>query len=517
MKLCTKRHKRLYIEIIVVAALFGLALYVVTYMLPSAYMLTKPLNVYDEGFLVTGAKRIAQGEVPYRDFWALYQPFNYLMLSGIFKIGGESIMVERLYASALGFFNLGALYLLFRMKTGRLMAGFAALTFLLFMSPMKLFHGLLIISITLITYLLGRKKESGRWAYVVGILVGLTFITRLDFGLLIGFVAFVSTFLLYGKQMKKIIMMNAKMACGFLIVYIPILIWLGINGALLPYVQQTLYYPFFGGFVAQRQLLLPSILSPWKGIGGTLSFIVNWYFWVVVIGVFIGGMLLTKYKRIQKQFIVFFILCMGSLPYLFQRTDFPHLVGINILGLAFIYYVIITGAIKDKRLYIAVFIVPLLLFYYPFKTYFLRSYTEPTAMRVYSYYEMPLPVSEHNDNLERLRDDVLQTVDKNEPLYIGLADHSTLFINNSMLYFMLPNPIATRYHELHPGVANTVPVQREIIGELEKVDYVVLWDYFYCEPNESCVGTDVTLIDDYIDDNFSQLRHYGAYQLMKRK
>lgn len=137
-------------------------------------------------------------------------------------------------------------------------------------------------------------------------------------------------------------------------------------------------------------------------------------------------------------------------------------------------------------------------------------------MRVYSYYEMPIPSSSENENLELLRDDIIKTIDKNEPIYVGLTDHSKIFINNSMLYFLLPNPIATRYHELHPGVANTVPVQHEIVRELEKVDYIVLWDYFYCEPNESCIGTDVTLIDDYIDDNFSELRRYGAYQLMKR-
>lgn len=517
MKLFSKKYKWLYVEIIVVAALFALALYVVTYILPSAYMLTKPLNVYDEGFLVTGAKRIAHGEVPYRDFWALYQPFNYLMLSGMFKLGGESIMIARLYTSMMGFFSLGALYLLFRMKTGRLMAGFAALTFLLFMSPMKLIHVCILLSITLITYLLGRKKEPGNWTYVLGILVGLTFITRLDFGLLVGFAAFISTFLLYGKQAKKVVMMNLKIGIGFLAVYIPMLIWLGVNGALLPYVQQTLYYPFFGGFVSQRQLPLPSILSPWKGIGGTLSFVVNWYLWVVVIGVFIGGMLLKKQLRIRKQFIVFFILCMGSLPYFFQRTDSPHLMVINILGLAFIYYVILTIAAKDKRLYVFAFIFPLLLFYYPFKTYFLSSYTEQPDMRVYSYYEMPIPSSSENENLELLRDDIIKTIDKNEPIYVGLTDHSKIFINNAMLYFLLPNPIATRYHELHPGVANTMPVQHEIVEELEKVDYIVLWDYFYCEPNESCIGTDVTLLDDYIDENFSELRRYGAYQLMKRK
>jgi hypothetical protein len=517
MKLFGKKHIRSYVEIMVVAGLFALALYVVTYILPSAYMLTKPLNVYDEGILVTGAKRIAHGEIPYRNFWALYQPFNYIMLSGMFKIGGESIIIERLYASMIGFLNLGALYLLFRMKAGRLIAGSAALTFLLFTSPMKLFHGLIILSITLITYLLGRKKEPGRWAYVVGTLVGLTFITRLDFGLLVGFTAFISTFLLFGRQAKKIIMMNVKIGIGFLVVYIPILIWLGINGALFPYVEQTLYYPFFGGFVSQRQLPLPSIFSPWKGFGGTISFIVNWYLWLVVIGAFIGGMLLTKYIQIRKQFIVFFILCIGSLPYFFQRADTPHLAAVNILGLAFIYYIIMTLAAKDKRWYIAVFILPLLLFYYPFKTHFLDLHTEPSETRVYSYYEMPLPSSPENENLERLRDDIIKTIDKNEPIYIGLTDHSRIFINNSMLYFMIPNPIPTRYHELHPGVINTVPVQKEIVNELEKIDYIVLWDYFHCESNESCIGTDVTLIDDYIDDYFSELRRHGAYQLMKRK
>lgn len=36
------------------------------------------LNVYDEGIVTYGAMRILDGELPYRDFWAITPPDNFI-------------------------------------------------------------------------------------------------------------------------------------------------------------------------------------------------------------------------------------------------------------------------------------------------------------------------------------------------------------------------------------------------------------------------------------------------------
>ena len=54
-------------------------------------------NVYDEGLALTGAMRVEAGQVPHRDFYANYGPAQFYILAGLFKIFGESLLVERLF------------------------------------------------------------------------------------------------------------------------------------------------------------------------------------------------------------------------------------------------------------------------------------------------------------------------------------------------------------------------------------------------------------------------------------
>jgi hypothetical protein len=57
----------------------------------------RELNPYDEGLSVYSAARVARGEVPYRDFWAVYTPGEFYTLAALFKTFGYSILVERIW------------------------------------------------------------------------------------------------------------------------------------------------------------------------------------------------------------------------------------------------------------------------------------------------------------------------------------------------------------------------------------------------------------------------------------
>ena len=46
-------------------------------------------------------------------------------------------------------------------------------------------------------------------------------------------------------------------------------------------------------------------------------------------------------------------------------------------------------------------------------------------------------------------------------------------MNDIAFYFLADRPSVTKYHELHPGLANTLPVQQAMIAEL--VDQEVTW------------------------------------------
>lgn len=54
-------------------------------------------NIYDEGLMLTGAMRVLAGQIPHHDFYANYGPGQFYTLAGLFRLLGESLLVERLY------------------------------------------------------------------------------------------------------------------------------------------------------------------------------------------------------------------------------------------------------------------------------------------------------------------------------------------------------------------------------------------------------------------------------------
>ena len=55
------------------------------------------LNLYDEGIILAGSLRVMNGEVPYRDFWAMYPPGNFYINAWLFSLFGEQAYWNRLF------------------------------------------------------------------------------------------------------------------------------------------------------------------------------------------------------------------------------------------------------------------------------------------------------------------------------------------------------------------------------------------------------------------------------------
>jgi len=85
-------------------------LFVTTYLFLFLGMSLRP-SVYDEGLILTGAMRVAAGQIPYRDFYANYGPVQFYLLAGIFRFLGQSILVERLTCIVIEALLVTAIYL----------------------------------------------------------------------------------------------------------------------------------------------------------------------------------------------------------------------------------------------------------------------------------------------------------------------------------------------------------------------------------------------------------------------
>src|ERR1044072_1313892 len=58
-------------------------------------------SIYDEGLILTGAMRVANGEIPHRDFYANYGPAQFYVVALLFKLFGPAAMAERLWDFAI--------------------------------------------------------------------------------------------------------------------------------------------------------------------------------------------------------------------------------------------------------------------------------------------------------------------------------------------------------------------------------------------------------------------------------
>jgi hypothetical protein len=104
-------------------------------------------------------------------------------------------------------------------------------------------------------------------------------------------------------------------------------------------------------------------------------------------------------------------------------------------------------------------------------------------------------------------------------IFVGVPRYDVLFDNDISFYFFSKRDAGTKWHDLHPGVETTAPIQREIISDLEKnhVRYVVEDDWpFPSEPNASRISSGVTQLSDYIRRNYALEREFSSIGVLRR-
>jgi hypothetical protein len=114
---------------------------------------------------------------------------------------------------------------------------------------------------------------------------------------------------------------------------------------------------------------------------------------------------------------------------------------------------------------------------------------------------------------------VKEHVPARERIYIGLNRHDALLISKPWLYFLFDRLPATRYHELHPGIVDTLDVQNEMIRDINEqgVNLVVLWKPFNVKAMDKWKGelaanlpkVGATVLDEYLASNFTKVAQFG--------
>lgn len=555
-----------------------------------------PLNPYDEGLALVNGLRVLRGDLPFRDYWAIYPPGQSYVLAGLFGFAGPTVMVERVYDTLV---RLGIAVLIFGLALKLLpMRRWAVVPYVcsVVLLAAATFYGYAVFPALLFSFLSlllwahaldsddDKRGVRRAWLFSAGVAVGLCGLFRVDIAvyssaaILVGMALFdlwvrrgddahsdklnrvggsvilstseesgVATEILrsdqsdisprssnvsLGQRVTNLLVNLLIVAGGALLVLLPFYGWLAAASGFEVLWNNLITFPSTT-FHEVRHLPYPPLWpdwSEWSAVGDWLRFYLPIVVFaltvltVVVAGVRSRGQA-SRMTRRHALASALTVLGAGLFVQALSRYDAIHVLPASLCTILLLVWLLqqVPAARWRQPLIVAAICLALILptWFYFFDPYNqLSEHVSAFAPRG-CYSEAPaascVPIIPEQETVLRLLN---QLDPSGGPVFSGLLHHDQIFVNDVSLYFLAQRPVPTRYHELHPGVATTLPVQEEIIAELEQnnVRWLALVDWPNPrEPNDSALSSGVTALDEYIRDNYTRSRTVGWYQLWQRQ
>jgi hypothetical protein len=115
---------------------------------------------------------------------------------------------------------------------------------------------------------------------------------------------------------------------------------------------------------------------------------------------------------------------------------------------------------------------------------------------------------------------IQQQTQPQDTIFVGALRHDKLYANDIAFYFLSGRPAATKWHDLHPGVEDTAPIQQEMIADLDRnrARFVVREHLFsYSRITQLPTGSrGATILDEYIDQNYRPARSFYGIDILRR-
>lgn len=517
---------------------------------------------YDEFLSLYGADRVLHGDLPYRDFWTMYGPAQFYALAVFFKAFGASILTGRLYDALIRAGIACACYSLTRLLTPARWAILSFAAVLLWLSciyyPAYNFPVYPAMLASLISCLFFsrflRDHFSGASLFFSGLFVSIATIFRHDSGFYICFAELLVLLWITAHSRRKgeplppllhtlarsLLRFFAGVALIALPVYAVILLRAGsknvfydlfyVPGVIYPRVRnlpflspdtiQQLHHPFtWDGRLAIESLIvffpIFAILSAFLCLLTTRRsriFPTTWQRQTFSLLLLLASLFFVKglIRPGPVQLIQSIIVCIIVIAILFSYL--PRLSRIN------------AAALYTTASFFAFCSLVPLSHFIGFGRVNLRDATHAQAEDSL-YHRCHPPAGLERARCILLTSDVVAAVEDIEhrsspgqPIYVGNGRHDRIFWNDVRLYFLSGRPSITRWHDLHPGVQTTLPIQNEIIEAIERTHPPVValnltWDNTI-EPNDSQYPSEVHALDDYIRAHYNQQASYGKILIM---
>lgn len=539
-------------------------LFLLSYVILFLGMSLRP-NIFDEGIVLTAAMRVAAGQVPHRDFYTLYGPAQFYLLSALFKVFGESILVERLLDLTIRALVVTSVYTIASSYCRKSVAACTTIVALLWLFGLNYeTNGAATIPVSLLN-LVGTtlvlpvflRAVSRRRMIAAGAVAGAAAMFRYDTGVaLLAIHACTVAIAIYLRDKKGSSKLRAFASTfwpyliGFAMLTLPPALYYLSVAPLHPLVHDVILYPL-KYYHRGRNLPYPAISL------GNLDSLSD-YLPIAIVGIslYVASIHRTK-VRDNSAF--------GSeiVPEELRWRGF--LIAFGLLALVMYF----KGFVRISPVQMYLCTIPSLLLLAVLFQHMLalrRSFQLSIICFVWlsglaagwsSLYRTIVQCNQHSFVLESLLlsarqttpeakkawckvtntltrgfcfmpdDERIQTIEfidshtrPDQTLFVGLAKHDTIIGNDNLIYFAAQRLPATRWSEFDPDLQNHEDVQRQMVRELETgtPPYVVLDSEFELlhEPNDSSISSGVTLLDEYLHNRYRHVETFGAMSVWRR-
>jgi hypothetical protein len=478
----------------------------------------------DEGLMLQAAARIADGEVPYRDFWWFYPPGQPALLGGLWAAFGPSLLTWKVVrALACGAVALLAWRLARRggAPPWAALAAWGAATFALAYPSGP--HPFPVTLALCLGALLSLERPA-----LAGTLTGVAAFWRLEFAAYLG-LGVLLAYAVRGGSGRWALRYAGAAAGVAALLFLPVVVLAGpgdtfellVRYPVLDFADyQTLPFPLsydgplntgsLGGFLsdsAESLLLFYLPLALVLGLAGALVAgalrFTRAAWWQVAVAVFALGMLHYLLARADAFHtgplaVMLAVLAAWAAPALAAPRRLPAAAAATV-ALAGLGYALVEGA---DRLW-------------------LLARAGGTSLELPVADGVRVPEGEARA-LEATVRAVQSRVPPGEPIYVVPRRSDLVTAGNPLLYVLADRPNPTRYDIQAPGVVTSAPVQREIVADLERSrPRVVVRDTSPVtaadEPSAAGRSTGVTLLDDYVARAYEPAERHGGLELLVRR
>lgn len=522
------------------------------------------LEIYDEGVILTAAMRISAGDIPHRDFYIPYGPAEPYIISWLFDIFGQHILVERICDLVVRAGILTALYASLVFQCRQTIALVATIVCAFWLASVgnhgyPIYPTLLLttISSTIMVRILSQEC-SIRYALIAGLLTGLAALVRYD----VGFFAFVahilSAFLIiYLSKPKQVNLVNSvisKLSAYIFSTGLPVillLVWYWSNGTLSSFIHDIIDFPRHN-YASTRNLPFPTLFS-WKSAAIYLPLLIictavfclknasssQYYdktskhydshyryqvnylivFTLLTIMFYLKGLVRVSEAHMQLALIPALMTLAVLVEMALKNSLWHKVVTLTIALLACV--TAINSEFKNLRYKDTVVLSDLSGFYHKLilnPDVSAISITNKDGTSANQHTDLPFLIASERYAATRY---IMDNTTKDERIFVGLTRHDKVFINDVSSYFLTQRLPVTKWHHVDPGLQTSADIQTDIAKDLEqkKPRFIWLestWDNKN-EPNDSAKSSGVFILDDYIKQHYQLAKSFGQIAIWQRK